>query len=319
MENISSLSFDALKKFFEQSKVIFCRKLPPSTQVFRHGHGWKTALSKDTRVVPARRMSGVRRDHHKNVCQIWHRHQRKRTLFLLIDASREVRHRPFQDFERLVRSLARRNHRARLLMSVPSVGVLVSLTYALPIDDPHRFKRSRHVGAPIGRTPKRYPYGEKDVGGHISKMDVKCSVASKDDHTFLDRPTCSSSYPIRWRPSANHGQKRNRQQDRNSKRGLINQRPLQNSVSPSIDVGANPLPHPTWLTSLGWLGLIRWYRLMHGFQITGKGSSRRQRRRRLGRRLGVRLDWSGGCRIRPGRRRNQRQVNRERRALAHGR
>ena len=42
-------------------------------------------------------------------------------------------HREFQRFERQVRSLARRDDRARLLMSTPGVGVLVSLTYASTI------------------------------------------------------------------------------------------------------------------------------------------------------------------------------------------
>jgi len=43
-------------------------------------------------------------------------------------AARSVLHREFQGFERQVRSLARRNDRARLLTSAPGVGVLVSLT-----------------------------------------------------------------------------------------------------------------------------------------------------------------------------------------------
>ena len=60
-----------------------------------------------------------------------------------------------------------------------------------------------------------------------SGQAVKCSVASEDDHALLDRPTCSSSYPIRWRPRADHGQKRGRRKDQSSKRGLTNQRPLQ--------------------------------------------------------------------------------------------
>ncbi len=85
-------------------------------------------------------------------------------------AARSVLHREFQGFERRVRSLARRDDRARLLMSAPGVGVLVSLTYASAIDDPGRFRRSRQVGAHFGLTPKRYQSGEKDVSGRISKI-----------------------------------------------------------------------------------------------------------------------------------------------------
>ena len=85
-------------------------------------------------------------------------------------AARSVLHREFRGFERKVRSLARRDDRAKLLMSAPGVGVLVSLTYASAIDDPARFKRSKQVGAYFGMTPKRYQSGEKDVSGRISKI-----------------------------------------------------------------------------------------------------------------------------------------------------
>ena len=61
-------------------------------------------------------------------------------------AARSVLHREFQGFERKVRSLARCDDRAKLLMSAPGVGVLVSLTYASAIDNPGRFKRSKQAG-----------------------------------------------------------------------------------------------------------------------------------------------------------------------------
>ena len=106
-----------------------------------------------------------------------------------------VLHREFQGFERRVRSLVRRDDRARLLMSAPGVGVLVSLTYASAIDDPGRFKRSRQVGAHFGLTPKRYQSGEKDVSGRISKIgDPKAgplgvrTVLYEAAHIILTRP-----------------------------------------------------------------------------------------------------------------------------------
>jgi transposase len=68
--------------------------------------------------------------------------------------ARSVLHREFQGFERRLRSLARGDDRARLLMSAPGVGVLVSLTYASAIDDPGGLKHSRQVGAHFGMTPK---------------------------------------------------------------------------------------------------------------------------------------------------------------------
>ena len=46
--------------------------------------------------------------------------------------------------------------RARLLMTTPGVGAVISLTYASAIDDPARFKSSKIVGAFFGMTPTRY-------------------------------------------------------------------------------------------------------------------------------------------------------------------
>jgi transposase len=85
-------------------------------------------------------------------------------------AARAVLHKEFKGFERWVRTLARGDDRAQLLMSAPGVGVLVSLSYAAGIDDPDRFEKSRQVGAHFGMTPKRYQSGEKDITGRISKI-----------------------------------------------------------------------------------------------------------------------------------------------------
>ena len=66
--------------------------------------------------------------------------------------------------------MARCNTRARLLMSVPGVGAIVSLTFAAAIDDPARFKSSKQVGAYFGLTPTKYQSGETDIDGRISKI-----------------------------------------------------------------------------------------------------------------------------------------------------
>jgi transposase len=78
--------------------------------------------------------------------------------------------REFKGFERLVRTVARHDARARLLMSTPAVGPLVSLTFAAAIDDPGRFKSSKQVGAHFGLTPRKYQSGETDYTGRISKI-----------------------------------------------------------------------------------------------------------------------------------------------------
>jgi transposase len=76
----------------------------------------------------------------------------------------------FKGFEKRVRGMARANAQARLLMSTPSIGSIVSLTYASAIDDPVRFRSSKQAGAHFGLTPKKYQSRETDRDGRISKI-----------------------------------------------------------------------------------------------------------------------------------------------------
>ena len=86
--------------------------------------------------------------------------------------------------------MARSDTRARLLMSVPAVGTIVSLTYASAIDDPTRFKSSKIVGAHFGLTPKKYQSGETDRSGRISKIgDASVRAALYESaHIMLTKP-----------------------------------------------------------------------------------------------------------------------------------
>jgi transposase len=43
------------------------------------------------------------------------------------------------------------------------------MSFKVEIDDPHRFKKSRDVGAYFGMTPRQYSSGETKRQGHISK------------------------------------------------------------------------------------------------------------------------------------------------------
>ena len=85
-------------------------------------------------------------------------------------AVRVALRREFDRFEKQVHAMARCDTRARLLMSVPGVGAIVSLTFAAAIDDPARFKSSKQVGAYFGLTPTKYQSGETDIDGRISKI-----------------------------------------------------------------------------------------------------------------------------------------------------
>jgi transposase len=96
----------------------------------------------------------------------------------------------FNGFEKRVRTMARTDARARLLMSAPGVGAIVALTYASAIDDPARFKSSKSVGAHFGMTPKKYQSGETDFTGRISKIgDKGVRIATyQAAHVIMTRP-----------------------------------------------------------------------------------------------------------------------------------
>src|SRR5437588_10504938 len=103
--------------------------------------------------------------------------------------------REFKAFEKQVRSMARQDAKARLLMSTPSVGPIVALTYACAIDDPGRFKSSKMVGAHFGLTPRKYQSGETDVTGRISKIgdgEVRTALFEAA-HVVLTRPVKGSA------------------------------------------------------------------------------------------------------------------------------
>jgi transposase len=72
-------------------------------------------------------------------------------------------------FDRQINARAKTDAVARRLMTVPGVGVVISLAYTAVIDDPKRFRHSSSVGAYLGLTPRRYQSGEVDVSGHISR------------------------------------------------------------------------------------------------------------------------------------------------------
>src|ERR1700738_3212729 len=63
--------------------------------------------------------------------------------------------REFNGFEKRVRAMSRLHENARLLMSTPAVGPIVSLTFACAIDDPSRFTSSKQAGPHFGLTPKK--------------------------------------------------------------------------------------------------------------------------------------------------------------------
>jgi len=108
--------------------------------------------------------------------------------------------REFRAFEKQVRSMARHDAKARLLMSTPTVGPIVALTFASAIDDPGRFKSSKQVGAHFGLTPKKYQSGETDYTGRISKIGDRSvrTALYEAAHIMLTRPIKGCSQLKSW-------------------------------------------------------------------------------------------------------------------------
>jgi transposase len=115
-------------------------------------------------------------------------------------AVRAVLRKEFAAFERQVRKMARSDARARLLMSTPAVGPIVSLTYVSAIDDPGRFKSSKQAGAHFGLTPKKHQSGETDYTGRISKIgDASVRTALYEAaHVMLTKPLKGCSQLKSW-------------------------------------------------------------------------------------------------------------------------
>jgi transposase len=110
-------------------------------------------------------------------------------------AIREVLLREFRGFEKRVRTMARHDERAKLLMTTTGVGAVISLIYAAGIDDPARFKSSKQVGAHFGITPKKYQSGETDYTGRISKIGDESvrTALYQAAHIILTRPVKASA------------------------------------------------------------------------------------------------------------------------------
>lgn len=106
----------------------------------------------------------------------------------------------FKAFEKRVRAMSLLDAKARLLMSTPAVGPIVSLTYASAIDDPARFKSSKQAGPHFGLTPKRYQSGETDRSGRISKIgDASVREALyQAAHIMLTKPIKGCSELKSW-------------------------------------------------------------------------------------------------------------------------
>ena len=74
-----------------------------------------------------------------------------------------------EKLHKTVLAIVRDDAVCRRLMTVPSVGPLVAITYKSAMDDPNRIPKSKAAGALFGLTPRKYQSGEKDVTSGITR------------------------------------------------------------------------------------------------------------------------------------------------------
>jgi hypothetical protein len=81
----------------------------------------------------------------------------------------------------VIRRLAKGDETMRRFMTLPGVGLVVSLAPLAMIADPERFSRARDVGAYLGLTPKRYQSGEVDLAGriHMGGVPGQCEAPGR--------------------------------------------------------------------------------------------------------------------------------------------
>jgi transposase len=167
-----------------QSKLI---DVENSLRGILRGFGLK--VGKTTKTSFARRIEGLVRG-HPNLATIAEALLRARAVLLA----------EFNGFEKRVRKVSALDAKARLLMSTPAVGPIVSLTFASAIDDPSRFTSSKKAGPLFGLTPKRYQSGETDYSGRISKRgDASVREALYEAaHIMLTKPLKGCSQLKSW-------------------------------------------------------------------------------------------------------------------------
>jgi len=74
------------------------------------------------------------------------------------------------DMDREIERLCRERYpETKLLRQIRGVGPLTALCFLLTIEDPHRFKKSRSVGAHLGLRPKQHDSGEQQPQLRITK------------------------------------------------------------------------------------------------------------------------------------------------------
>lgn len=80
----------------------------------------------------------------------------------VLDTLRDLDQHIAESDEALQLAATTRHPEVKVLRQVPGVGPILAMTYALTVGDPHRFRRSRDVGAWVGLTPDKQASGDSD-------------------------------------------------------------------------------------------------------------------------------------------------------------
>jgi transposase len=73
-------------------------------------------------------------------------------------------------YDRQIAAMCRDHYpETEVLQQIPGVGPITALAFVLTIEDPHRFEKSRQVGAYLGLAPRRSQSGDSDPQLGISK------------------------------------------------------------------------------------------------------------------------------------------------------
>jgi len=87
----------------------------------------------------------------------------------IADLSRQIR-----NYDKQIEAMAEQRYpEVKILRQISGVGVLTALTYVLVLEDPHRFKKSRSVGAYLGLRPRLKQSGQSDRQLRITKAGDK--------------------------------------------------------------------------------------------------------------------------------------------------
>jgi transposase len=78
-----------------------------------------------------------------------------------------------KNIETKLNALGDADEKVKRLRTIPGVGPRLSEAVVAIIDDPHRFKNSRHVSSYLGMVPRRWQSGAVDITGRISKCGNK--------------------------------------------------------------------------------------------------------------------------------------------------